>query len=217
MKILSAAQIREADRYTIEHEPISSLDLMERVSQAFVKKFIEIIPEQPLSIAVFSGTGNNGGDGMAIARILIESKRDVRVFILGNPKKGSSDFIHYYERLKKFVKPINLDIGSIPTLSKDEIIIDAIFGSGLSRPVKGLYADVIDWINQSKAPVISVDVASGLYADTCKTDHPIVQPDHTISFQLLKLAFIQPSLFSFVGKWHIVDIKLTDVTQKLEI
>ena len=204
--VLKSNQIREADAYTIRHEPVNSLFLMERASKAFVQKFLQIYKKKKL-VKVFSGTGNNGGDGLAIARLLFEKGYIVDVFILGEPEKGSPDFSENYQRLP--VNPKILDKeAEMPVLEPGAVVIDGIFGSGLSRPVEGFYAHVIDHINQSGCSVVSIDIASGLFADQNPGEGSIMIPEATISFQVPKLVFFQPELVRYVGELHIVDIGL---------
>lgn len=206
--VLSSAQVKKVDTYTIENEPVASIDLMERASQAFVHKLMELDPtEQP--VQVFAGTGNNGGDALAIARLLIKSGRQVAVYTVGNLEKASADFQVNRTRLQEQNEIRHIDTeAAIPTMEEQALIIDGLFGSGLSRPVTGLYAAVIDAMNKSKAFTFAIDIPSGLFADSPPGDGAIVAADHTISFQTPKLAFFQPSLHPFTGRWHVVDIGL---------
>ncbi|MDN5200666.1 NAD(P)H-hydrate dehydratase [Fulvivirgaceae bacterium BMA10] len=211
MKILSAPQIRQADAYTIEHEPIASIDLMERASNAFVDYFTRLFGTKN-KILICCGTGNNGGDGLAIARLLSSMNYEVAVLVVRPNKEapGSADFEINYRLLPGIIPLTEInDNTQVPEKFNTDIIIDAIFGSGLSRPVEGLYAFVIRAINQSQAEVVSVDIASGLFCDTIAAEGPIVTPHMTISFQLPKLAFLLPENDPFVGEWKVVDIGLS--------
>ena len=143
MKILSAAQIRELDKYTIEHEPVSSIDLMERAADAYceaVEK--QINPVQ--NILVFCGMGNNGGDGLAVARKLLHRGfNHVSAYVVSHSLKGSVDFYTNEERLKEIASIQFIETEKqIPVIATDTVVIDAIFGSGLSRPVEGISAAV---------------------------------------------------------------------------
>ncbi len=209
MKIFSTSQIRAWDEYTITHEPISSLALMERASTAFVKWFCARFDNrQPIKI--FCGMGNNGGDGLAIARILHQKNYQVEVFILKHSPQGSSDFEANLTRLSSFLNPRWLaDSNDFPFLQPADIIIDALLGSGLSRAASGTLADCIQHINQSTATIISVDIASGLFADFPNApDNVIVKPAFTVSFQCPKLAFLLPQNADYVGDWQVVEIGL---------
>lgn len=209
MKILSAEQTRQADQYTIANEPIKSIDLMERASRAFVTWF-ESNFSRDKKIYVFCGTGNNGGDGLAIARILTFRKWDVAAMTIKKTGKKSQDFTINYLKLAEVRKVFNIEKKEDLTfdIQQDDILIDAIFGSGLTRVVKGIHANVIQKINNSGAQVISVDVPSGLFIDQPSTGKSIILADHVVSFQLPKLAFMLPENGAFVKSWSIADIGL---------
>ncbi len=210
MKILSASQIQEVDKFTIKHEPVASIDLMERAAKAFVDLFFEQVSPKN-RVAIVCGRGNNGGDGLAIARLLHDRHYAVATYIIQGQKSGSEDFEVNRKRLAKIGTIIDIDTEeAIPSFTEVDIIIDAIFGSGLSRPVEGIYAAVIESINNSGAKTYAVDIASGLFADKQSEGGAIVKPDTTISFQLPKLAFLLPSNFQFVGEWHVVNIGLDE-------
>jgi len=209
MKILTAEQIREADRLTIENEPISSIDLMERASQAFTAKFLWLFALKLSSVKIFCGVGNNGGDGLVIGRLLKEKGWNVELIILGNTEKASDDFSANYKRHTHSDLLTPTSSKEFPNISETDIVIDALFGSGLSRPVKGLFGEAIDHINASNATVVAVDIASGLFADKAiSTEGSIIKPDHTITFEVPKLTFLLPESAPYVGQWHVVPIKL---------
>ncbi|MEQ8580150.1 MAG: NAD(P)H-hydrate dehydratase [Marinoscillum sp.] len=208
--ILSAQQIRDADQYTIDHEPITSINLMERASRAFVRKFSTLVPGGG-RVMVFCGTGNNGGDGLVIARVLIQQAHDVSVFFVGHLDKATEDFKVNFERLSVLSEISQIaSEDQIPNIPENAVVIDGLFGSGLSRPVKGLYASVIERINQSGAAVYAIDISSGLYPDQPLTDGAVIQAACTISFQTPKLIFFLPEMRKYVGTWHVVDIGLDD-------
>jgi hydroxyethylthiazole kinase-like uncharacterized protein yjeF len=205
LKILNTTQIKSLDAYTIKHEPINSIDLMERASHAFVSWFM-LHFDVATSVGVVCGTGNNGGDGLAIARLLKEWGFQVSVWIVRGAVSESDDFKTNLLRFKSEFFEIKTE--SDQTLfGGQDILIDAIFGSGLSRPTDGIYAYVIRCLNQAKAIRVSVDIPSGLMADKVSTGD-IVQADHTVTFQLPKLSFLLPKSGPFVGEWHIVKIGL---------
>ncbi len=218
MKILAAPQIRDLDAHTIQHEPISSLDLMERASRAFVRWLCARFDNrQPL--VFFCGKGNNGGDGLAIARLLSVKSYSVTVYVVDYSDSASDDFTKNLERLSDHLAVHRVKSKEdLPELTGEELLIDALLGSGLSRPAEGLLATVIALMNDSPARVISVDIASGLYMDrTNGEDDAIVRPDYTVSFQLPKLAFMIPRNGPFVGDWQVVNIGLDqDFIQKTE-
>ena len=209
LKILTSAKTKDLDAYTIKHEPISSIALMERACQAFITWFTQNV-DAPKKIGVICGTGNNGGDGLAIARLLSELNYTVIVWIVRGEAPVSVDFKINLERINEKVEVIDIKTTSDPKLfSECDVLIDAIFGSGLSRPVTGIYEQVINCINISKAIKISVDVPSGLFTDHHTVGNSI-KADHTISFQLPKLAFLMPENYKYVGDWKVVDIGLSN-------
>lgn len=211
MKILSVAQIRSLDAHTIQHEPISSINLMERAASAFVRWYCARFDNRS-QIVVFCGQGNNGGDGLAIARLLSTKGYDITVYVVQHSASQSSDFLQNLERIRNSLSVHTImNPEGIPTLPSSVVIIDALLGSGLTRPVAGLLQSVIQSINSTPAQVLSVDIASGLFADKSNgTDDTIVRPDYTISFQLPKLAFMIPGNGAYVGNWQVVDIGLSE-------
>lgn len=210
MKILSAIQTKALDQYTIENEPICSINLMERAAIAFCDKFMQMFPSKDNYIKIFCGLGNNGGDGLAIGRILYESGYKVEIFILEYSDKKSADFIENLARNPQTLPIFYInDENDFPLLSKNDLVIDAIFGSGLSKPLKGFVEAVVQMINSSGAEVIAVDISSGMFMDEHNAETNIrIKAQITISFQLPKIAFMQPENGPFVGEWHIVDIGL---------
>ncbi|WP_031525582.1 bifunctional ADP-dependent NAD(P)H-hydrate dehydratase/NAD(P)H-hydrate epimerase [Dyadobacter crusticola] len=209
MKILGAEQIRALDKHTIQNEPVSSLDLMERASAAFVNWFCsEYVNTRPVS--VFCGKGNNGGDGLAIARLLSQRSYDVQVVIVEYTDKSSEDFQANLIRLQDQLTPVYIHSAiDFPVISAKAVCIDALLGSGLSRPVEGLLAEIITRINALPNRVVAVDLASGLYTDQSNAkEEVIIEPDFTVTFQLPKFSFLFPQNVAFTGAWHVVDIGL---------
>ncbi len=208
MKILTAEQIRRIDAETIKREGIPSLELMKRAATAFYNWFTEMYPNKRLSISVFAGVGNNGGDGMMIARLLHKSGYNVKAFIVEYSQKYTEDTAHNLRRLKAdnvFHKKI-LTEKEIPDLSPFDLVIDGIFGTGLSREMTGIAATVIQQINESGKPVISIDVPSGLFLDR-RTPFAI-HATETITFQIPKLALYLPENQDYTGNVTIVPIGL---------
>ncbi|HYG02962.1 MAG TPA: NAD(P)H-hydrate dehydratase [Chryseosolibacter sp.] len=206
IKILNASQVRELDAYTIANEPVSSIALMERACDAFAEWFTTHVRADN-RVVVVCGTGNNGGDGLGVARKLKESGYHIRVCIIKGANE-TDDFKQNRARLQNTiaVKEIS-DNKDIDDFNDADVIIDAIFGSGLSRPIEGVHANVITKINKSDATKIAIDIPSGLMADS-PSSGAIVKADYTIAFQLPKLAFLIPENFQFTGQWFLVDIGL---------
>jgi len=208
IRILSAKQVKELDAYTIANEPVASIDLMERASRAFVQWFGEHI-EATKKIGIVCGTGNNGGDGLAIARLLHEWNYPVKVWVVKGSVPETSDFkINLSRLMEKRVEVFDITSESDQGLFHDrDVLIDAVFGSGLSRVPEGIYAQVINCINQTDAIRVAVDIPSGLMVDHVSA-YPVVKAHYTISFQLPKLAFLFPQSHPYVGQWSLVDIGL---------
>lgn len=203
MKIFSAEQIRDLDAHTIENEPIASIDLMERAASVFTDWFCEHYPDEDRPVAVFCGIGNNGGDGLAVARLLHRRFYNVTVFWCKISDKTSPDFQANLNRLpiREAVPVITIEKGDdLPELAPDAILIDAIFGSGLNRPVEGYWAKLMEYLNQSSCPIVAIDIPSGLFADQ-HTDSTTIKAERTLSFQLPKLAFLYPENHQRVGEW----------------
>lgn len=211
MKILPVDLIREADNYTIINEPIASVDLMERAANACVDWIIENF-NNPFEFCIFCGCGNNGGDGLAIARLLKLKGFKAKVYIVNHSKRKSADFEVNFKRLYQyqvFVYEINT-INDFPYLSDNEIIIDAILGSGLNNSIDGLIKDIILKINSLKNQKIAIDIPSGLYADKSNVAEDVIfKSDFTLSFETPKFAFFFPQNYQFVGNWFLLPINLS--------
>ncbi|MCI3936676.1 NAD(P)H-hydrate dehydratase [Chryseobacterium aahli] len=211
MKILTAENIRLADEFTIKNEPISSILLMERASSACVNWIVENCKKHT-KFAVFCGNGNNGGDGFAIARLLYLKGFDVHVFIDQSNEKFSGNAEINYKRLKEF-SGISIDnFKEINTIQFSQtVIIDALFGTGLSRKLDGIYVKLIDTLNKLNQIKISVDVPSGLFSDKILEENQTVfKADYTLSFQFWKRSFLHPETGKFAGKVLILDIDLSE-------
>lgn len=210
MKILSAAQIREWDQYTIRHEPIASIDLMERAAAACFN-WLDENGWLVSRFAVYCGKGNNGGDGLAIARMLAERGCTVAVHILEFGHKGTDDFqinlakLHQHPAAEIFYIQ---DETNFHQLLPDMVVIDALFGSGLSRPLDGITEKLVEHINSSGCPVISIDIASGMAVDHSSLGNTIIKAAYTLSFQCCKLAFLLAENAPFTGELVILDIGL---------
>ncbi len=210
-KILSVQQVREADAYTIEHEPVSSVDLMERAGAALTDALCGmVLPSDKL--AVVAGRGNNGGDGLVMARRLLNRGYDVTVFLVGEGREGSADFVVNLERLEGMGVSVNMLLdGFDPALFAGfHRIVDALFGSGLARPVTGLIGEVIEAMNDSPADIVAIDMPSGLFADayTDPSAGSIAQAAVTLKIEVPSLALLMPSCYRFTGDWQIVPIGL---------
>lgn len=209
MKILNINQIRSADNFTIKNEPISSIKLMERASIKCSEWIISNYKNYE-KIIMFCGHGNNGGDGVAIARILSNNCKSIKCYII-RANNYSEDLRINIERLKETSCNLNFinKIQDFPEINKDSLIIDAIFGSGLNKEATGLYADIIKKINNSGCEVISIDFPSGFFNENNNNSENIIRASHTLTFQLPKLSMFFADNEKYFGNWHILDIGLS--------
>jgi len=211
IKIFSPDQVRKADAYTIQNEPVSSINLMERAAMACVEWMNSFQDLSDKHVLIFCGPGNNGGDGLAIARMLIEKKVQVSTFITNESVKKSEDFYVNLHRLRECgLEPHSFESFDLNQLSENSILIDALFGSGLSKPLEGIYKELVKQINDSTCITVSIDIPSGLYADkpVDPVKDTILKADYTLSFQFPKLAFLFPENEFYSGNWQVLPIGL---------
>ena len=210
MKVLNAEQIRQLDAYTIAHEPIASIDLMERAALAFVHWFTTHFSPEDGPVRIACGTGNNGGDGLAIARLLHQRFFSVEVMVFPISPNPTPDFQTNLERLQAIrsapIKPYEKG-EPFPTLPENAVLIDGIFGSGLNRPVEGYWAGLLEHLSTHPCTRVAIDVPSGLFADRPGAG-AVFRAQHTLSFELPKLAFFIPENHAYVGDWVVRPIGL---------
>ncbi|MCK4700576.1 MAG: NAD(P)H-hydrate dehydratase, partial [Bacteroidales bacterium] len=211
-KIFSSEQVKGIDQYTISNEPIASIDLME-CAAGTVFQWILNRYENTKKVKIFVGPGNNGGDGLAVARMLAEKKYSVTVYWVKFTENCSKDWMINFQRLKdQGIANVGIltHTDKKPQISTDDLVIDAIFGSGLSRPLEGFPAEIVDHINAAGAKVISIDIPSGLFGEDNSGNDPdnIIKASYTLSFQFPKLAFFFPDNEEFVGEWSVLPIGL---------
>jgi len=212
MKILFSEQIREADTYTINYLPIPSVDLMEKAADQLCN-WVSTEYSLKNRFIIFCGPGNNGGDGLALARMLAEKNYSVEVFLIKILKGPVGDSLINYNRLIKQKKVICSFLEpekELPLIQKQDIVIDALFGSGLTRPLKGFPLEIVIHINISGAEIISVDIPSGLFGEDNSLNNMknVIRADHTLCFQFPKLAFFYPHSGKQTGKWKVLPIGL---------
>ncbi len=209
MQIFATEQIRAWDEYTIRHEPISSVDLMERAATACYDWLLQN-NYKGRSFTIFCGKGNNGGDGLVIARLLAQSNHPVTVCIIEFGHKGTEDFqvnlarLHSTTAAIRFI-PAEEHLHPIPA---EDVVIDALLGSGINRPAEGLTASIIQHINNSGNEVIAIDIPSGLFVDHSSRGNVVVKAHKTLSFQCFKPAFLMPENAESIGRVHLLDIGL---------
>ncbi|MBN2681342.1 MAG: NAD(P)H-hydrate dehydratase [Bacteroidales bacterium] len=213
MKVFSSQLIREIDSFTIANEPISSINLMERAANQIFRWLNSHFSTKQCYI-IFAGPGNNGGDGLALARMLAQSGNEVKTFLCHKNGRLTEDC----ETNKNIL--INNNIGNLqhidensilPKIQTQEIVIDALFGSGLSKPLEGFYEKLVNHINKSKKKsIISIDIPSGLFGEDNSNNlsGEIIKADITLSLQFPKLSFFFAENRIFTGEWHILPIGL---------
>ncbi|MBC7914076.1 MAG: NAD(P)H-hydrate dehydratase [Pyrinomonadaceae bacterium] len=212
LNLLTSDQTRQADKYTIRHKSIQSIDLMERAALAFAEVFIKNYPDKRDPIAVYCGTGNNGGDGLAIARLLYREGYKVDAKIARFSGKSTNDFDGNLARLMS--QGIVFDEFRKITELKEEkasIIIDALFGSGLNKPLEGDWLTLVEWLNSLGRTVVSVDIPTGFNAEGSVSKHNVtIKSDLTISFQRPKINFLLPESAICIKRFEVVDIGLDE-------
>ncbi|MCD6562716.1 MAG: NAD(P)H-hydrate dehydratase [Thermoproteales archaeon] len=212
MKICSVEDIKKLDRIAIEEYGISSSILMENAGNAVVSLILEKDFHRKRNVVVISGTGNNGGDGFVVARKLYSYGYNVKVFVIGDVNRIKGSALENYKILEKIGIPLynvngfkNLEPLKEAIYSSD-IIIDAIFGTGLSRDIKGIYRNVIDFINNSGKIVVSIDIPSGINGNNGKVMGVAVKADYTVTFGLPKLGNILYPGYQYCGSLYVSHI-----------
>lgn len=209
MKLLTAAQTRALDHATLQAQGISSVELMERAATACTTWLLDHLrPAFSTEIHVLCGPGNNGGDGLAVARQLHEAGYAPQVWLLP-AERYSADFTHNRQQLSDAIRCQELSARRLPPLPAGAVVLDALFGTGLTRVLDGLPATVVKHLNQSAATVVAVDMPSGLLSDAPQpTDTAVVRARYTLSFELPKRAFLLPRNAELVGDWTVLTIGL---------
>ncbi len=209
MKLFTAENIRLIDNLTIKNEPISSIDLMERAAKIFKSKFCELF-DSSHPIFVFCGPGNNGGDGLAIARLLLQSDYNVTVYLLNSGSLSHDCQLNKdkFDQLFPHKLIENSTNYFIPD-THNSVIIDGLFGSGLSRSLSGIFLEAVQWINNSGCTVVSIDIPSGMYSEENNLENQnVIKSNHTLTFHFPKLSFFLPEVGNNVGEWLLLDIGL---------
>ncbi len=210
MKLFTTEQIRAWDQYTIQHEPIASVDLMERAGLKITTEILHLYPLQE-QFAVFCGPGNNGGDGLVIARLLHERNKHVEVWLVNLNNKLSPDATINLQRLPSSILIHSFSEKQTITLSPDTCIIDAIFGSGIREEPQGIFADCIQQLNKLPNLKIAIDIPSGLSGEDnnhLKNNPAVIQANHTVAIQQPRLSFFMAENEHYIGNWTVVDIGL---------
>ncbi|MEG1838525.1 MAG: NAD(P)H-hydrate dehydratase [Bacteroidaceae bacterium] len=214
MKIIQSADIKKLDAYTIENEPISSINLMERAACA-LKEAISKRWSKKVPVKIFAGPGNNGGDALALARLLIKDEYNVETFLFNTAGKLSDDCQTNKELLKQMDEAPFTEVSTKfepPILTADDLVIDGLFGSGLNKSLNGGFAAVVKYINASASTVVSIDIPSGLMGEdnAYNIKAHIICANLTLSLQLPKLSFLFAENEDIVGEWELLNIGLSN-------
>lgn len=215
MKIFTSKQIHELDAFTIEHEPITSIKLMERAAQTLSHSIMNQC-DKATPIIIFAGPGNNGGDAMAVGRMLAEKQYDVTVYLFNIKNHLSEDCQVNRERLKeskrlrKFIE-VTQEFDP-PELGEGTLVIDGLFGSGINKPLSGGFASLVKYINASPCKVISIDLPSGLMSEdnTYNIQQNIIRADVTLTLQMKKLCMYLADCQQYLGRVEVLDISLSE-------
>jgi hydroxyethylthiazole kinase-like uncharacterized protein yjeF len=215
MKIFTGAQIRELDNYTIEHEPITSIDLMERAARVLARAIADSY-SNTMRVMVFAGPGNNGGDALAVSRMLLKMDYHVKVFLFNVGGHLSDNCMTNRKRLiDSGIADNFIEVTTkfdTPELDSSTLVIDGLFGSGLDKPLNGGFATLVKFINSSAATVVSLDVPSGLMTEDnmYNVRSNIICADLTLTLQQKKLSFLFPENQQFIGELRVLDIRLSE-------
>ncbi|HOW35449.1 MAG TPA: NAD(P)H-hydrate epimerase [Candidatus Omnitrophota bacterium] len=210
-KALSARQVQRLDKIAIEEIGIPSVALMENAGRAVSGQILARLKKSSKKfVSVFCGTGNNAGDGFVIARYLLNAGLTPKVFIVGRARYLKSDAEINYRTLKKLKCPVReirrVDQLLLRDIAKSKIIVDALFGVGLNRPVGELFKNVIEAVNAARKYIIAVDVPSGLDATTGKTFGACIQADLTVTLSCVKKGFLKNAGPRHTGRIVVADI-----------
>ena len=213
MKILTCTQQKEADAYTIANNNILSINLMEKAASLIANEICKRW-DQSHRIVVFAEAGNNGGDAVAVARMLFTKNYNVEVYLFNIKGTISEDCMTNIKRLQECGFTAYHEISNSfdpPKLFEEDVVIDGLFGSGLNKPLSGGFASVVQYINASSAHVVSIDIPSGLMGEDNSNNsrQNIIHADLTLSIQLPKLAFLFPENEDIVGEWKLLDIGIS--------
>lgn len=209
MKLFSASQIKDWDAYTIAEEPVASIQLMERAAAQCCEWIIQN-GFAAKHLHIFCGKGNNGGDGLAIARLLLQKGCKVTTYVLEFGHKGTDDFQTNLHKLHSLTFDIHFIQSEFffPVLQRDDVVIDAMLGTGLSKPLEGVTKKLIQHLNQCGATSIAVDLPTGMYADVSCKEAVVFHAQHTLTFQQPKLCFMMDENKDLFGKVHVLNIGL---------
>ncbi len=215
MKVYTASELKQVEAYAIEHEPIASIDLMERAAIAIVEE-IKLIKGPEAPVKVFAGSHNNGGDALAVSRLLSKEGYNVEVFLFNtNGHLTTECSINKTRILQDCPEIIFHEISTkidLPHITKEDLIIDGLFGIGLTGSLNNSYLLLLNFLNNSEGTIISIDIPSGMNSEDNSQimSHQIVHADYTLSIQAVKPAFLLADCQKYIGKLKILDIGMED-------
>ena len=213
MKIFTSAQIHELDKFTIENEPVKSIDLMERSAKVITQAITEVWGSQT-PVIIFAGPGNNGGDALAVGRMLCDKGYDVCAYLFNVSGHLSEDCVinrkRLFDKKSKALIEVTQEFEP-PQLDAGTLVVDGLFGSGLNKPLAGGFASLVKYINASPAQVVSIDIPSGLMTEdnTYNVRTNIIRANLTLTLQLPKLSFLFPENQMYIGRLKVLDIRLS--------
>ena len=213
MKIFTSAQIHELDKFTIENEPVKSIDLMERSAKAITQAITEVWGSQT-PVIIFAGPGNNGGDALAVGRMLCDKGYEVCAYLFNVSGHLSEDCVinrkRLFDKKSKALIEVTQEFEP-PQLDAGTLVVDGLFGSGLNKPLAGGFASLVKYINASPAQVVSIDIPSGLMTEdnTYNVRTNIIRANLTLTLQLPKLSFLFPENQMYIGRLKVLDIRLS--------
>ena len=212
LPLLTSPQIREADAYTIANEPISSVNLMERAAKAFVGWFVNHFPDKKQAISIYCGTGNNGGDGLAIARILHgHHYKSVNIKVTRFSDKASDDFNVNLKKLQSTITVMEIKPEDDFPEEDSPVLIDAMLGSGLNKPLHDDYERLVKHLNSLEKTVVAVDIPTGFFSEgETKPDSTVLKAKLVITFQQPKINFLLPESGPVMECWEAVNIGIDD-------
>ena len=213
IKIFKTQQIKELDQLTMLKTSLSSAELVENVATLFTNEFIRHF-DRSKHLYIFAGPGNNGADALAIARLLIERNYNVNAYLINSPSVNPSPACLFHRDQLKDIAPKNfVEIVHEfipPTLHKEDVVIDGLFGSGLNRPITGGFAGMIKYINACPSTIVSIDIPSGLLGESNSytANDIIIKAHQTFTFEFPKLSLLMPENEKYFGTWKILPINL---------
>ncbi|NOT38220.1 MAG: NAD(P)H-hydrate epimerase, partial [Saprospiraceae bacterium] len=212
LPIYTASQIKEIEQLTCKEQEITSLQLMERAGQVFSLWFSQQFKNKSKALHIFCGNGNNGGDGLVIARLLNISGYTINVYLIPIGPTSTPDNATNLEKLNDYpsitLYPLSIDNYFLPEINQDDIIIDAILGTGANRPIDENWKKLFDWINSRSNIKISVDLPSGLPTDSVFSG-TVIHSDYVLGFEFPKLSYLLPEHSNYIKNWIVESIQLT--------